>query len=140
MHLSPEDRAYLDDRYGRNRKKRWPSVIVAIIIAAGVAWTAWAFWGQIHPKVTSGMTSYDITDEHHVTVTFEVKRDNADVAARCSLKVQAHDHSTVGIVTDKPLPLTTPDNTPIKWEISTTRKAYAVQWVGCTADGQNSPK
>ncbi|NIL49582.1 DUF4307 domain-containing protein, partial [Streptomyces sp. 2BBP-J2] len=90
MRLSPEDRAYLDDRYGVNKRKRWPGYVVATLVVAFIAWIAWAYWAQIHPKVTSGETNYSLNVQGSLkkgdlasSVTFQVIRANKNVKVNC---------------------------------------------------------
>ena len=139
MKLSPADREYLDDRYGPNNRSRWPVYVISIIVAALAAWAVWAFNAQIHPKVTSGLTTYRIVNAQQATATFDVVRADAGVQATCTVQALAEDHSTVGQLA-KIIPVTSPTKATFTVTIRTTRKAFAVNWVGCTAPGQNSPK
>ena len=137
--LSPADRAYLDERYGRNNRSRWPVYVVSVIVAGLAAWTVWAFNAQIHPKVTSGLTSFKLENAQESTATFEVVRANASVEATCIVQALASDHSTVGQLA-KIIPVGSPTTATFTVTIKTTRKAYAINWLGCTAPGQNTPK
>lgn len=137
--LSPSDRAYLDERYGRNQKKSWPVYVVAVIVAALAAWAVWAFNAQIHPKVTSGLTKFTLVNAQQSTATFNVVRANAGVQATCTVQALAEDHSTVGQLA-KIIPVSAPVNATFTVTIRTTRKAFAINWLGCTAPGQNTPK
>jgi hypothetical protein len=139
MRLSPDDRAYLDERYGRNNRSRWSIYLVSVIVAALAAWAVWAFNAQIHPKVTSGLTSYTIVNSQQATATFEVVRADASVQATCTVQALASDHSTVGQLA-KLIPLGSPTTSTFTIAIRTTRKAFAINWLGCTAPGQNTPK
>ncbi|MGN6722390.1 MAG: DUF4307 domain-containing protein [Marmoricola sp.] len=139
MRLSPEDRAYLDDRYGRTHRSRWPVYVVSVIVAALAAWAVWAFNAQIHPKVTSGLSTYTIVNAQKATATFDVVRADASVRATCTVQALAQDHSTVGQLA-KIIPVASPTKSTFTVTIKTTRKAFAVNWLGCTAPGQNSPK
>lgn len=137
--LSPSDRAYLDERYGRTHSKGWPVYVVAVIVAALAAWAVWAFNAQIHPKVTSGLTKYTIVNAQTSTATFDVVRADASVQATCTVQALAQDHSTVGQLA-KIIPVASPTNATFTVTIRTTRLAFAINWVGCTAPGQNTPK
>lgn len=139
MRLSPEDRAYLDERYGRDRRKKWPVYLISVIAAALVVWLGWAYWAQITPKVTSGMTSYTIVNDQQATATFEVGRANTRIEATCTVQALGQDHSTVGQLA-KIIPLDSAKTATFTVTIKTTRKAYAINWVGCTAPGQATPK
>ena len=139
MRLSPEDRAYLDDRYGRTTRRRWPVYVVSVVVAAAAAWAVWAFNAQIHPKVTSGMTSYTIVSAQESTATFEVVRADASIEATCTVQALASDHSTVGQLA-KIIPVASPTKATFTVTIRTTRRAFAINWLGCTAPGQNTPK
>lgn len=147
MRLSPEDRAYLDERYGVNNKFRWPVYVVSVLVAAFVVWMAWAYWAEIHPKVTSGETNYNLNSQGSLakgtlasTVTFQVIRANKSVHATCTVQALAKDHSVIGQLTDKAIPMSAPTNTTITWSIPTYRSAFAINWIGCTAPGQNTAK
>lgn len=152
MRLSPEDRAYLDERYGANNRKRWPAYIVSVLVVAFIAWVAWAYWAQIHPKVTSEQTSQTLNNKGTLTslVTFEVNRANTGVQPRCSVAIVGSQRQQIGFLSGNPFTMTAPKQvTPprptatkvtVTWAVVTTQKAYAVQWNGCTAPGQDAPK
>lgn len=137
--LSPADRAYLDERYGRRHRPGWPVWVVAVIVAGLAAWTVWAFNAQIHPKVTSALTSYTIENAQRSTATFQVVRANTGVEATCSVQALAKDHTTVGQLSTI-VPLRSATTATFTVTIKTTRKAFAINWLGCTAPGQNAPK
>lgn len=113
--------------------------VVSVIVAALAAWAVWAFNAQIHPKVTSGLSKYTIVNAQQATATFDVVRADAGVQATCAVQALAQDHSTVGQLA-KIIPLTSATKATFTVTIKTTRKAFAVNWLGCTAPGQNSPK
>lgn len=139
MRLSADDRAYLDERYGRTHRSQWPVYVISVIVAALLAWVVWAFNAQIHPKVTSGLTGYTIVNAQESKATFDVVRADASVQATCTVQALAEDHSTVGQLA-KLIPLGSATHSTFTVTIRTTRKAFAINWLGCTAPGQNSPK
>src|SRR6185437_2922754 len=131
--------------------------VVATLVVAFIAWIAWAYWAQIHPKVTSGETNYSLNVQGSLkkgdlasSVTFQVIRANKNVKVNCVVTALASDHSTVGTLSGDPFAMQPPaakypanpsaTNVTVTWFVPTYRTAFAINWVGCTAPGQNSPK
>jgi hypothetical protein len=126
------------DRYGRGRRRRWPLVGVVVLAVAGLAWVAWAFWEQGTPKVTSSLTTSEIS-EHSAQVTLSVRLSGTDVRPTCVVRAYAEDHTPVGELSFRV------DDPPsrsfsVTRTIRTERRATAVDSVGCTAPGQQRPR
>ena len=129
----------LAERYGAPSRARRPLVlaVVALLVAAGVAWLAWVVLFQGRPAVTSQMVGFDVRGQHASTATFTVARPDGAVPASCLLRAYADDHAVVGELTVPVRP--GPTETRLQTTVRTERKATTVELVGCTARGQSDP-
>ena len=130
----------LANRYGTPSpaKRRALLVLVAGLAVAGLAWLTWVVVYQSTPQVTSELVTFDVVDDHSVTVGFEVVRDQADTVATCFLRAIAEDHSIVGetsvLVADGP------KRQRAEATLRTDRRATSVELLGCTAPDQPQRK
>ncbi|TYL49994.1 DUF4307 domain-containing protein [Nocardioides sp. BGMRC 2183] len=129
----------LDQRYGA--PSRTGRVLVAVIggaiVLAGLGWLAWATVFNADPPVTSQMITNDILDDHTATVTVRLQYGDEPVESSCTVRAVAHDKTVVGELTVHPDPADGPEHS---YEINTDRRATAVDWLGCTAEGQPRPR
>ncbi|TIC83257.1 DUF4307 domain-containing protein [Nocardioides sp. GY 10113] len=132
------DQDSLEQRYGAPSRTGRIAVaaVGGAIVAALLGWLVWTadFWAD--PPVSSKMLTNDVLDDHTATVTARIQYGDGPVEATCTIRAIAHDKTIVGEVTVSPDPADGPDHT---WEISTDRRATAVDWLGCTAEGQPRP-
>ncbi|WP_194395787.1 DUF4307 domain-containing protein [Microbacterium atlanticum] len=87
----------LDDRYGRRRSPaaRW-IVAAGIVLALGlVALLGWSTVRASMNAVDSDTTSFDVADEHSVTLGFQITAPPGSAVA-CALEAQDEDHGVVG--------------------------------------------
>ena len=126
----------LADRYGAPSRGRRHVLlgVSAVIVAAFVGWLGWTIWDQSTPEVRSNLVGYEVVDEHRATAKVDVALARDDVAATCTLRAYAEDHTVVG-----ELAFTPKDgrNTPT---VRTERRATSVELLGCTAPGQKRPR
>ena len=130
----------LVERYGAPARARRPVVVVAVaaLAVAGLAWLAWVVVAQSRPQVTSQMIGFDVRGQHAAAATFTVARRDPQVRASCLLRAFAADHAVVGELT---VPLAGADtDVRLTRTVRTERAATTVDLVGCTADGQRSPR
>ncbi len=130
----------LVERYGAPARARRPVVVVAVAVlaVAGLAWLAWVVLAQSRPAVTSQMVGFDVRGQHATSATFTVARRDADVRASCLLRAFASDHAVVGELT---VPVTGAGTEErLIRTVRTERAATTVDLVGCTAEGQRSPR
>ena len=90
--------ADLDDRYGRTRspgKVRAWWITVAIVSVSAIVWFAWGIFADANNSVRADDTAFTISDEHSVTVSFQV---TAPVGASitCAIKALDEDFVIVG--------------------------------------------
>jgi hypothetical protein len=131
-----DDQARIADRYARRPSAGRTSLLAAgaLIAVLLVGWVAWVAWDHGHPKVNSAMDSWTITSPNAVAITVAVKVYDAGSHPVCSARAFASDHSTVGQL----------QFTPIDGRqtvtIQTEREATSVDWIGCSADGQDDSR
>ncbi|CAN5259708.1 MAG: DUF4307 domain-containing protein [Nocardioides sp.] len=125
----------LADRYGSGSSaSRWVVGGLAAAVVVGLALLLVTIISdQTRPKVTSGLVSFEVLDDHSVTTRMDV--DLADgVEATCLLRAYAEDHTPVGDLSFTPI------DGGQSVTIRTERRATSVEKIGCTAPGQNSPR
>jgi hypothetical protein len=131
--VSPE----LADRYGAPSRARRPLVLglIAVLLAAAVAWLAWAVVLRSAPQVTSQLVGYHVRGEHATSVSFTVVRRNPDVPVSCLVQAVAADHAVVGELT---VPVASgPADRRVTATLRTERRATGADVVGCTARQRN---
>jgi hypothetical protein len=115
---------------------------VLVIATVGLAlvflgWLAWTIAGQTDTEVTSELESFSIIDDATASAVLVVRLADDDVVASCRLRALAMDHNTVGELAFTPDP-EAGDRQVV--EIRTERRAFAVESLGCTAEGQKTPR
>ncbi|WP_235738633.1 DUF4307 domain-containing protein [Nocardioides alcanivorans] len=125
----------LADRYG-TRPGRRPLVIgISIVIAAiAIVWVSWATWLQATPGVSSAINTWEVVDDHTVTVVAKVRLDDDVDTPVCRVQALADDHTTVGELQF------TPVDGINEQTISTERGASSVNWIGCWSKDQPGAK
>lgn len=90
----------------------WP-VIALIGVSLGIAWTAWVAWSDVPPFQTQTF-AFDIIDDQHMTVTFDVYR-TEPVALECTVLAQDLRKNIVGEkIVEVPTPETTADREKLR--------------------------
>lgn len=87
----------LDERYGRRGSpaRRWliaVGLVVALSVIALFGW--WTVQGSLQ-AVDSDTTSFDVVDEHSVTLGFQITAPPGSAVA-CAIEAQDEDHGVVG--------------------------------------------
>ena len=129
----------LDARYGRDGKsRRWLVIgVLAVVVAAGLAWLIWAAVVGSNPPVTSRLLGFEVTSPTAAKATIQVDRTKS-VEANCRLQAKAADFSIVGEVT-----LTVSANSPrhqtLPVTVTTQRAATSVVLIGCTTADSPRP-
>jgi hypothetical protein len=125
----------LADRYGAPAPWRRRVLIAGcvVVVAAFLGWLGWTIWEQSTPAVRSDLVGYDVVDEHRSTATVDVRLADG-VAASCTLRAFAEDHTVVG-----ELVFTPPDGRSDQ-DVRTERRATSIELLGCTAPGQSRPR
>lgn len=144
MSTSPDSPTSLEERYRAPRPaSHWvalggvAAILGAAIIAAIVIWVD-ATQYHSDPTVSSELIGFEVVDDHTVTAVLRVTWGDEPVDdAECRLVAQAADKVVVGEVSFTPDPDQGPDH---EVEISTERRATAVDPIGCTAPGQPRPR
>ncbi len=129
----------LPERYGAPPRWRRPvllGLVVVTVVALGALWT-WITVVQSDPPVSSELITSEIVDDHEATAVIRVHWGDDPVDADCSVRAIASDKEVVGELTFEPDPGGGPDY-PVK--IATSRRATAVENIGCTAEDQPRPR
>ncbi|CUR54313.1 DUF4307 domain-containing protein [Nocardioides sp.] len=131
----------LSGRYGNGRPRGQALIVILAVLAgvSGVAWLIWVTGFHGRPLAQSGLTAYEIVDDHRATATLTVTRRNSGVVANCLLRAYAEDHTTVGEL-NFTLDGSDPKRVDLTKSVRTEREATSVELVGCTADGQPRPR
>jgi hypothetical protein len=127
----------LADRYGRRPDgRRFPlALVMALVVGVPfLVWLTWVVWIQATPAVQSTERNFTIVDEHLAVATIEVTLADDAVDPVCRMRALAADKQPVGDTQFTPVH---GDN---EVEIRTERKATAVELIGCTAEGQTTPR
>jgi hypothetical protein len=125
----------LADRYGAPSPvgRRLALAAVALLVAAGAGWLAWATWFHATPAVQSEPLGFEVVDDNRATATVRVDLEEG-VVATCTLRAYAEDHVTVGEVAFEPV------DGRNEVTVRTDRRATTVTLLGCTAPGQPRPR
>jgi len=121
-------------RSGPKRGVRILLVGILIVLAVLVAWFGWALWVNLHPKVTSGMETWQATSQNRVRVTAVVRVHGDDITPTCTVEASDEDGSVLGR-----LVFHAKDGRQTI-SFKTERKAARVTWDGCTAPGQKDAR
>ena len=126
----------LADRYGAPAP--WRRVVLlgtcVVVVAAFLGWLGWTAWAHSTPDVDSEIVGYHVVDEHAAEATVDVRLENPQVVATCTLRAYAEDHTVVGEW------VFTPVDGQSKQDVRTERLATSVELLGCTAPGQSRPR
>ena len=125
----------LADRYGTPSPVRRRVLVgaLALLVAGGLAWLAWAAWFHATPAVQSELVAWAVVDDHEVGASVNVELED-EAQASCLVRAIAADHTTVGEVAFEPV------DGRNEVSVRTERRATSVELVGCTADGQPRPR
>ena len=128
----------LADRYGAPAPWKRPALrtAIALLVVVSGGWLGWTIWEQASPPVSSGELTFTIVDDTTASARFVIDLQE-DVEATCTVRAYAEDHTLVGTVSFVPDP--TPSGR-VTQDISTDRRATAVELLGCTAPGQSRPR
>ena len=127
----------LADRYGAPAP--WRRVVLlgtcVVVVAAFLGWLGWTAWAHSTPDVDSEIVGYHVVDEHTAEATVDVRLENPQVVATCTLRAYAEDHTVVGELSFTPESSGRSDRT-----VRTERRATSVELLGCTTPGQGRPR
>ncbi|MFT4083244.1 MAG: DUF4307 domain-containing protein [Nocardioides sp.] len=129
----PADR--IARRYRRDRPKgRVLLIALLVLVVLAVAWFGWALWVNLHPKVTSGLSTWQAQGENKVRVDYVVRL-HADVTATCTVTAEDPNQQVLGRTTIK-----VTESGAARVVFATEREAARVEWGGCTAPGQSDAR
>lgn len=129
----------LSERYGappRWRRRVLIGLVVVTVAALGVLW-AWITIEQSDPPVSSALITSEIVDDHTATAVIRVTWGDDPVDATCKVRAIAEDKEIVGELTFEPDPGAGPD---YEVTVATSRRATAVENVGCSTEDHPRPR
>lgn len=128
----------LDDRYGSSSPGARKAVVAlsVVVVAAGLAWLAWAMLEQGRPDAQSALVGFDTDGPHAAVATFDVVRRSPAVEASCLLRAFSADHAIVGEANVTVGP-GGPEQQRLTETVRTERPATSVEMVGCVTADQN---
>ncbi|MFC6152680.1 DUF4307 domain-containing protein [Nocardioides yefusunii] len=98
------------------------------VLVLGVVFVGWVLWAAAFhatPPVKSELFSFDVNDEHSVTVVLDVTLADGVDDADCLVRAQSEDKSVVGEISFTPI------QGRQEIEMRTDRRATAVEVLGC---------
>ncbi len=133
---APDAPVFPPGRYGRRRSprrgRRWLTMLLAVLVAAGVATLVWRMYDRYgNPAYQTTVTAVDPVTDRSVTVSFTVRKRAAGPAV---CRVQARDHSGAEVGYAE-VPVDPGATVAVRYTLPTTAKPYAVDVLGCRAAG-----
>ncbi len=121
--LSPDTKALLEQRYGRNSRKTgtYTGVILAVIF---LPWLLWSAWHHSNPELRTYTVRYSTVDDRSISLTFELTRSDPQANANCTLIALDIDRNVVGEM-DLAIPPANSAKQLITAEITTRLRAVA---------------
>ena len=133
---APDAPVFPPCRYGRRRSprlgRRWLSVALAVVIAAGVAALVWRLYdryGNAADQTT--VTGQDQVTDTSVTVAFTVQERTAGPAL---CRVQARDRAGAEVGYAE-VPVGAGTTVAVRYTLRTSARPYVVDVLGCRAAG-----
>lgn len=93
--LSPETRALLNERYGKQGGKGWKSVAI-VISSIALPWLLWTAWHHSNPDFSATTVKYITKDDKTISLTFDLSRKDSTDASTCTLIALDIDKNVVG--------------------------------------------
>ncbi|HEX6498031.1 MAG TPA: DUF4307 domain-containing protein [Micromonosporaceae bacterium] len=136
--VPPNAPVFPPGRYGRRREPRraprWlVALLVAVVVAAGLAVSYGLYVKYGSDPFTGQVTRYSEVADDHVTVEFQVHRP-AGAAGVCGVRARSRDGREVGWA-EVPVPRGDPAQRDVKltYRLATTARAFAVDVQNCRA-------
>ena len=97
--LSPENQAFLADRYGSVHRKTWkiPAAIVMIIF---LPWLMWSAWHHSNPEFRITLVSFQNEKTDSIDITYLIERRDPSLALICTVVARDIDKNVVGEIED----------------------------------------
>ena len=98
--LTPEERALMEERYGKRRKNTWliPAGITVIIF---IPWLMWSAWNFANPEIRVTLISFQNEKSDSIEITYKVDRRDPGSPLTCTLVARDIDKNVVGEIEDK---------------------------------------
>jgi len=97
--LTPEERALMEERYGKRRKNTWliPAGITFIIF---MPWLMWSAWHHSNPEIRYTLVSFQNEKLDSIDITYLIERREPGTALICTLVARDIDKNVVGEIED----------------------------------------
>jgi Domain of unknown function (DUF4307) len=97
--LTPEERALLDERYGKKRKNTWviPAAFTFIVF---IPWLMWSAWHHSNPEIRYTLVSFQNEKSGSIDITYLIERRDPATPLTCTLVARDIDKNVVGEIED----------------------------------------
>ena len=93
--LSPENQAFLADRYGTARKSTW-KIPAAILLIIFLPWLMWSAWHHSNPEFRATLVSFQNEKSDSIDITYLIERRNPSLVLTCTVVARDIDKNVVG--------------------------------------------
>ena len=97
--LTPEQRALMDERYGKRRKNTWviPAAFTFLIF---IPWLIWSAWHHSNPEIRYTLVSFQNEKSDSIDITYLIERRDPARPLTCTLVARDIDKNVVGEIED----------------------------------------
>ena len=97
--LTPEQRALMDERYGKRRKNTWiiPAAFTFMIF---IPWLMWSAWHHSNPEIRFTLVSFQNEKSDSIDITYLIERRDPTTPLYCTLVARDIDKNVVGEIED----------------------------------------
>ena len=97
--LTPEQRALMDERYGKSRKNTWviPAAFTFLIF---IPWLIWSAWHHSNPEIRYTLVSFQNEKSDSIDITYLIERRDPATPLTCTLVARDIDKNVVGEIED----------------------------------------
>lgn len=97
--LTPENQAFLADRYGTARSNTW-KISAAILLIIFLPWLIWSAWHHSNPDFRITLVSFQNEKSDSIDITYLIERRNPMNSLTCTLVARDLDKNVVGEIED----------------------------------------
>ena len=97
--LTPEERALMEERYGKRRKNTWviPAALTFMIF---IPWLMWSAWHHSNPEIRYTLVSFQNEKSDSIDITYLIERRDPAKPLSCTLVARDIDKNVVGEIED----------------------------------------
>lgn len=97
--LTPEQRALMDERYGKRRKNTW-MIPAALTFMIFIPWLMWSAWHHSNPNIRYTLVSFQNEKSDSIDITYLIERRDPATPLYCTLVARDIDKNVVGEIED----------------------------------------